>query len=313
MDKLIEKSLTANRETKFIEFKSEFDITSKQDWCEVIKDIISISNSGGGIIAFGLNDTGEPTGYDATALLNYDSADITNKISRYIGMQFSEFNIIEKQKNGNNIALMTIEGNAIPIVFKKPGTYSVDNKQQTSFKEGSVYFRHGAKSSPGNTDDIRRSFQKELDKVRKSWLSDVGKIVKAPSESKVVVVPKLAHRSASDAAALVRLTTDPSAPIYGTIDYDLSHPYRQKELIVKIKERLPDGVIFNSYDVLSLWYAHDITEHPEFHHTPNYGVTQYSDAYVDWIVNSYTNNKDFFLEARARYYKIKSLKSGLKS
>ena len=221
MDKLIEKTLVAVRETKFIEFKSEFDITSKQGWCELIKDIIAISNTGDGIIAFGLNDVGEPTGYDATGLLSIDSADITNKISKYIGAQFSDFNILEKQKGGHSIALMCIEGTAIPIVFKKPGTYSVDNKQQTAFKEGSVYFRHGAKSSPGNTEDLHRSFQKELGRVKKSWLSDIGKIVKAPDKSEIIVVPKLVQQSASGAAALVRLTTDANAPVYGTIDFDI--------------------------------------------------------------------------------------------
>ena len=50
MEKLIEKSITATHESKYIEFKSEFDINSKQDWCEVIKDIIAISNSGGGVL-----------------------------------------------------------------------------------------------------------------------------------------------------------------------------------------------------------------------------------------------------------------------
>jgi schlafen family protein len=305
MDKLIEKALVATRETKFIEFKSEFDITSKQAWCEVIKDIIAISNSGGGVIAFGLNDIGEPTDYDATGLLGIDSADITNKISKYIGSQFSDFDILEKQKDGHTIALMHIEGAAIPIVFKKPGTYSIDSKQQTAFKEGSVYFRHGAKSAPGNTEDLHRSFQKELDRVKKSWLNDIGKIVKAPKESEVVVVPKLVQQSASGAAALIRLTTDANAPVYGTIDFDISHPYRQKELIAKVKEKLPEHVTFNSYDVISIWYAHEISNHPEFHHTPHFSGTQYSDAYVEWIVSNHESNRDFFSLARARHYEIK--------
>jgi len=306
MKKLIDKALTSTCESKYIEFKSKFDPTATQDWCEVIKDIIAISNSGGGIIVFGLSDSGEPSDYDAAALLGIDPADITNKISKYIGQQFSYFHLLEKQKEGHQIALMVIDSSSIPIVFKKPGTYSAGEKQQkTAFKEGSVYFRHGAKSAPGNTEDLQRSFQKELDRVKKSWLSDIGKIVKAPSESEIVVVSKAAQQTAGGAAALIRLTTDPNAPAYGKIDCDITHPYRQKELINQVKKNLPDELWFNSYDVTSLWYAHDIGKHPEFYHTPKFGSTQYSDAYVEWIVNSYNNDGEFFNKARESHYELK--------
>jgi len=306
MEKLIEKALTSTRESKYIEFKSDFDSNSKQDWCEVMKDIIAVSNSGGGIIVFGLNDDGTPSGYDAQPLLATDPADITNKISKYIGQQFSDFHIYEKEKGGNPIALMAIENSPIPIVFKKPGTYSIGtNQQKTAFKEGSVYFRHGAKSAPGNTDDLRRSFNKELDRVKKSWLSDIGKIVKAPDASEVIVVPKSIQETAGGTAAVIRLTTNPDAPVYGNLDYDITHPYRQKELIRRVKEKLPDGATFNAYDVTSLWYAHDIGTHPEFRHTPKFGSTQYSDAYVDWIVKSYNNDNNFLWDARLKHYDIK--------
>lgn len=306
MDNLVNKALAATRETKDIEFKSEFNVTSNQDWCEIIKDIMAMTNSGGGVIIFGLDDAGNPTGYDPSHLIGYDSADITNKIDKYTAMKFSDYDIVEKTKAGIRLAVMIVKGSSIPIVFKKPGTYNVEgNKQKTAFKEGSVYFRHGAISAPGTTNDLDKSFKRELNRVRKSWLQDIGKIVKAPSESQVVVVPKSVQQTAGGAAAMVRLTTDPKAPTYGSLDFDVTHPYRQKELIRQVKQKLPDGVPFNAYDVTSLWYAHEIGDHPEFHHKPKFGSTQYSDAYVDWIVSSYNNDREFLNTARARHYELK--------
>lgn len=307
MEKLVTKSLTAVRESKFIEFKSEFDPNSNQDWCEIIKDIIAISNSGGGVIVFGLNDIGEPSGSDVSQLLQIDSADIINKIAKYVGIQFSDFEILEKVKNDNTLVLMVIESSPIPLVFKKPGTYSTgSNLQKTAFKEGSVYFRHGAKSSPGNTDDLHRSFSKELERVRKSWLKDIGKIVKSPGDHEIVIVPKSVSGTASGTAAVVRLTTDPKAPIIGSLDFDLTHPNRQKELIIKIKEKLPDNVWFNSYDVTSIWYAHEIGKHPEFYHSPKFGSPQYSDAFVDWIINSYKKTRNFLTKPEINIMKLKT-------
>ena len=306
MDKLIIKSLSADRESKYIEFKSTFDDDSPQDWCEIIKDIIALSNSGGGVILFGLDDMGNPTGYNHRKILDLDPADITNKMSKYLGIQFSEFELMEREKNGCKIALMAIEGHSIPIVFKKPGTYSDGEKgQKTAFKEGSVYFRHGAKSAPGNTEDIRRAFEAELNRVKKSWLSNIGKIVKGSRESEIVLVPKSVGETAGGKAALIRLTNDPAAPVYGTIDFDLTHPYRQKELIKQVKAKLPNNIVFNSYDVTSLWYAHKIGEYPEFHHTPKFGSTQYSDAYVDWIATNTKQNKNFLRNARQTHYALK--------
>lgn len=34
------------------------------DWCELIKDIVAMANSGGGRIAIGANDDGTPSGYE---------------------------------------------------------------------------------------------------------------------------------------------------------------------------------------------------------------------------------------------------------
>jgi len=306
MASLIEKALAVDRESKYIEFKSMFDAVSNQDWCEVIKDIVALSNSGGGVIIFGLESDGSPSGSDVSIIADLDPADLTNKIVKYTGEQFSGLNVSRQQKNGAQIVAMEIEGSRIPIVFRKPGTYALDNdKQKTAFKEGAVYFRHGAKSAPGNSSDLRRALEKELDRVKKSWLSDIGKVVKAPADSEVIVVSQDARRSAGGAAAMVRLTTDPNAPTVGQLDPDVTHPYRQKELIEKIRERLPEGVLFNSYDATSIWYAHDIAEHPEFFYDSKFGTTQYSDAYVDWIMNSYTEDNNFFGNSRERHYEIK--------
>jgi len=55
---LIQKALTAKRESKHVEFKQGFDPGSAREWCELIKDLAAIGNSGGGIIVFGLDIAG---------------------------------------------------------------------------------------------------------------------------------------------------------------------------------------------------------------------------------------------------------------
>jgi hypothetical protein len=71
----INMAITTSHETSSIEFKETFDVASPQDWCEIIKDFKAIANSGGGIILFGLNNSGSPSGEDVHLLLELDPSD----------------------------------------------------------------------------------------------------------------------------------------------------------------------------------------------------------------------------------------------
>jgi predicted HTH transcriptional regulator len=157
MDKVLAKALTSSRESKTIEFKEAFDVSSAGDWCELIKDIVALANSGGGVILIGVDNRGSSNAFNVGPFLNIDPADITNKVHKYSGIQFSDFEITEEIKGAHKVGALRLQGVSIPTVFTKPGTYEIGGgKQRTAFKEGAVYFRHGAKSEPGNSEDIRR-------------------------------------------------------------------------------------------------------------------------------------------------------------
>src|SRR6516165_3194182 len=82
-------------ESDAVDFKVSFDPQSKQDWCELIKDIVAMTNSGGGTIIVGVADDGTSSGADVAPLLAVDSADVTNKIHGYTGQHFASFEISE--------------------------------------------------------------------------------------------------------------------------------------------------------------------------------------------------------------------------
>ena len=81
---------------------------------------------------------------------------------------------------------------------------------------------------------------------------------------------------------------------------------RQTELVPEVKRRLPDDVRFNSHDVLSVRRAHNIDEQtrPEFIHRPRFGWYQYSNAFVQWLIEQYERDTEFFAKARTRYYEL---------
>ena len=302
MRDLLKRGLAAKRESKYVEFKREFDPASKPQWCEILKDIVAMTNTGGGIILFGLDSQGQPVSADLRALLAVDPADITDQVHKYTGYHFTEFELIEAAKAGSKVATLVIHGVSIPLVFHRPGTYAVDGgKQRTAFSQGTVYFRHGAKSEPGTTEDIRRSIERQLDGIRKEWLQGVRKVVTAPAGAKIMVATDVTE-STSPEATPIRIVEDPEVPAYRKLDPDDTHPFRQKELICEVRKRLPKGVAFNSYDVLSIKRLHDLEGINDYCHQPRFGSLQYSRACVDWIVGKYKGNNAFFSDTRQAFY-----------
>ena len=189
MQDLIKKTINAKRESKYIEFKVNFDPHSIREWCEIIKDIVAISNSGGGAILFGVDNQGKPQPVDLSALSKLDPADIANKLSKYIGNIEIEIQVSDIDKEQSKLVIFIIIGARMPIVFSKPGQYPIESgKQNTAFSQGTVYFRHGAKSEPGTTEDIRRSLDKQLNHIQKVWMKNVRKVVAAPQNSEIVMI-----------------------------------------------------------------------------------------------------------------------------
>jgi hypothetical protein len=306
MDELVERGLKAKRESKYVDFKSSFDVTSAGEWCEIIKDIVAMCNSGGGVIVFGLDNKGSPTGFDPSPILDIDPATITDKVAKYTGVEYSEFEVLEGTKGRVQLALLRVYPRKNPIVFNKPGTYQVlPGKQQVAFSKGTIYFRHGAKSEPGNSLDVRKVIERRLEEMRNDLLSGVQQVINAPPGAKVAVLSDQVFETEADTAFPIRIVEDPSAPQYRKIDTDFAFPYRQTELVSEVNKRLPKGVSINAYDILSVRRVYDIDDNTKFSHTPLFSSQQYSPALVDWIIDRYEKDKDFFTKARTEYRRLK--------
>jgi predicted HTH transcriptional regulator len=196
--RLLDRGVNARKESRYLDFKCQFDQGSAESWCELIKDIAAFANSGGGIIVFGVNNDGSLSQIDADEILAIDVADISNKLRKYTDYEFSGIEIVEIERNTKRLAAFLIPPTEVPIIFTKPGTYEVEpGKQKTAFAKGTVYFRHGAKSEPGSREDFIDWRDREIERVRRSWLSGIRKVVETPLDHAInVVASPLDPRSA---------------------------------------------------------------------------------------------------------------------
>jgi hypothetical protein len=103
----------------------------------------------------------------------------------------------------------------------------------------------------------------------------------------------------------LRLTNDPSAPSLYSTDRDETHPFRMKDVIGRINAKLPSEVQINQYDILVIRRVHKIEENIEFFHEPKYSSPQYSELFVEWVVERYREDPDFFAMTRREYKKAR--------
>lgn len=297
----IDKIKLAKRESKFLEFKRKFEINNLGSVCETIKDIVAMANSGGGTIVFGLENNGKPSEEDLKDILKLDPAKLTDKIEKYTGVQFSNFEMLEDYKEGRKIAILNIGAGSSLLVFSRPGTYPLpQNQQKTAFSKGSIYFRHGAKSEPSNEKDINNFISKEIENRRKSWLGGIRKVFNAPAGHQVKILPKEIIESLEGGTTPIRIVSDLSAPAYRKLDPDITHPHRQKEAIFSINDKIKPKKI-NAYDILCIRKIHGLKNKSKFLHKSMFGPPQYSDQFVKWVIEKYAKNPLFFEESRKRF------------
>ncbi|HHT9119128.1 MAG TPA: RNA-binding domain-containing protein [Candidatus Hypogeohydataceae bacterium YC41] len=301
-DKSLKRALSANRESKYLDFKESFDPTKPEGWCEIVKDIVSMANSGGGMIAIGVKNNGSPSQGDISTVLSLDPAQVTDKIAKYTGKQFGDITIQEAERNGHKIAVLQISCASIPMVFSEPGTYDIGGgRQKTAFSRGSIYFRHGAKSEPGNSNDLREAFDRELERVKKSWLGNIRKVVDAPAGYRVKVLPPEVRESDLPGATPIRIVDDPTAPAYRKIDPDQTYPNRQKEVVLLVNQKLNGRKSVTAYDIQSVRKVYRIDSNPNYYYKSKFSSPQYSNAFVDWLVEQFDKDSTFFDKARQKY------------
>jgi hypothetical protein len=302
-DTLIKLAHDAMTETSRIDFKREFNPSATADFLQLIKDLVAMANSGGGCLIVGLNDDGTPSNTDLSDLMSLDPAKLTDRVAKYTGVQFGRFEIMSLQRGPNNIGLIIVLGADRPMVFEKPGSYEQPpGTSKTAFAMGTIYFRHGAKSEPATNDDIIATVDAQISRIRESWLGNIRQVVEAPVGHVVHMLPPDVTLRDDPAATAIRITDSEDAPAYRIDSPDKNCPYRQRDVLAAVAARLGPSVRFNQYDIQAISYVHGINaSKPDLFYQSRFGPKQYSDRFIEWIVNRATKDPSFLSKIRDQF------------
>lgn len=292
---------TAPMELKKIDFKEKLDINKKGEWCELIKDIIALANCGGGILLIGVQDDGSISSYNHKTILNYDTAKIADKISGYLDIEYTEFEVVEIQRTDGKVTGILCFPSFPPRIFKKAGDYSDQHgKQKSAFQKGILYTRRGTRSIPAQSSDLLNMLNVEINNRKKSWLGNIKKIVQSPFDYDVHLVSKGTNVTFGEGGTPVRITDNPNAPEFKISNPDKLCPFNTTKTVEIINKKLKGRATINFYDIILLRYQYKIDKNPEYYYHPISGASQYSNKLIDWVIKKFNKDNTFFKKNREK-------------
>lgn len=223
-------------ESSHVEFKSIVAIQGKESWCEIIKDIVAVSNSGGGKIYFGCSDSGCRVNIEDDAKVSVpDPADIVNHIGSYTNSTTPNIIVDVASDHDSWYWVVTVSESNSPIVFDREGSYSTGSgKPKIAFRVGVVYTRQAGRSCPANSGSIRDIF----DRMMQYRLSLVKQVLSAPVGTSMAI--KTGEEIAGDGVSDVRVVDDPNASHVFVDPTNITdfYPYDYKSLTSELRLRI---------------------------------------------------------------------------
>jgi|SoiMethySBSTD1v2_1073268.scaffolds.fasta_scaffold465482_1 hypothetical protein len=296
----LDDALALQGATADVAFRPAFDASDEAGWAELVRDVVALANSGGGIVL--LASRGGAARADAAELPRITATDVDAKVHHYTGSNLAGVRIVRTRRDDRPLLALEIEAEPYPLVFLHPSD---------AFESGTIWFRRGARSEPGTVEDVRRSFDREIARRMDGWLENVRRVVAAPPGSVVSVAMPSDVASNGEPGVAVRLVSDPHAPAVPRWSPDETHPHRLKHVVALVNDRLAGRAHINAFDLQCVRRVHETDRVPSFFYRSKLDGPQYSDAFVEWIVESFAREPGLFVEARAKASGGRSRKSTL--
>jgi hypothetical protein len=151
-----------------------------------------------------------------------------------------------------------------------------------------------AVSMPGTSTTIERSFEGVSER---DWVELFRRIAAMERGGRVTLTVTIEPNDVKRPPEPVRIVTDPAAPALQPQDVDRLYPWRQKDLVRELNQRIGRRML-NSYDVQAVRRHHRLDERPDFVFNLHGAGRRYSPAVAEWMMDEYRHDAEFFHQAR---------------
>lgn len=164
-----------------LDFKVNFDGSTK-DWCELLKDAVSMSNAGGGLILFGVDNDGNPVGCAPSLIASLDPAAIVDKLRKYAPQVHIQANPHGLLYAGSQLVFLVVKRGGRIIVFERDGQYTdaISHRPKSAFYAGVVYTRTSGGNAAARQLDLDQMVSYFAEQQVKRMVARIGQVATLP-------------------------------------------------------------------------------------------------------------------------------------
>ncbi len=178
-------------ENSDLERKLTLDPDEPKDRLKLVREIVAMVNSGGGLIEIGVADDGTDVGVSRQLAAKFDPARLGDMVESYVSPDRVELTIEQRSLPGDELVIEIAVPRAPdpPLVLRQAGNY-VDGKgrQSALFPAQSVYVRRNTKAEPANREDYRQWREEAVQRARNEILERLTMVVEAPPDARIRVI-----------------------------------------------------------------------------------------------------------------------------
>ena len=169
-----------------VDLKSDIDLDDAGAMMELVKDLIAIANSRGGLIRIGMTELAAD-GIDGEKLTKLDGAKISDQVNRYVSPKkvHVEHNVADIGGVRVLIDLTISSSGKYPLVVSRLANSQRNGRQISVMRPGEIYVRHGAKSELASYEDIVAMIDDAVNQSRKEFLQNIQRLALLPEGSQV--------------------------------------------------------------------------------------------------------------------------------
>lgn len=242
-------------EDNLIDYKEDFDPSTEKAWLGITKDILAFFNTYGGFLVFGVKDSSfEQIGIskEVSKILG-DPNNVMQKINRFIDPEITNIRCKSVNNNEKNFVVILIPSSKnLTCMIKSDGKFKYPSgEEKYEFRRGTTYLRRSASNHLADSRDLDFLFDKRLSIYRSSILSNLARVIEAPSESEVFIVSQ--DGESKDAKKFIIDDSPDAIPVKG-MSFTIEPKTDEHEIVSSISLNKRNSLSIPPTHTLWEWY-----------------------------------------------------------
>lgn len=147
------------------------------------------------------------------------------------------------------------------------------------------------------------------DKLTEEQKIELGKFVTMIKFKEGGILPQSVVSSSDSNASPIRITNDENAPAYKMVNPNETHPHRLKDIITNLNLVVIEKITAFHIKCVRKEYKID-EQRPDFFYKPKFASPQFSQEFLNWLIESYNSDNLFFETLRIKNLKHPIINEG---